>query len=501
MNFIKSKRIKYILVMFITLLVFSCDGSKDPYLVKTETIYPSDDSFKNELADIRITVGTEAFWTLSDPTKQIIETKKYDFNAENNYEMSPLELEKYQVLEEGLNIDGEVKARGLSNIIDINNLEDIYPIFMIPVNKAITLLSAEIGIEENIKNLEGHTVVNLPDGRVLIWGGKDDSGYSSKIYLYSPGKLAVETLNSNYSRAFHTATLYYLDNSDKSNPKQLRVLISGGENENGDLDIAEIFNPETGKTEELAPQPASIGINQSAVLASNNNFIYFFGGKYHDSGSEKYSNQIVSFNSVRNTFSQTGTMEKEMENTTATYIGGGKIIVAGGNAANDVFNTVYAFDANSAMITSVGNLQDKRTLHQAVLYNGKVYFIGGFSTKSGDNFTDVVRDINSATALEVSGSFLCQLAKGRGRASANFINANTIIVSGGDNGDKTSIKESEIIELRKNSCMPSLKTVSLNNPRYNSKSVLTSTGLTVIVGGLSNNDNSSSIMEVMSVIP
>ncbi len=490
---------KYIIFLLITLFIFSCGSSVTPKNVSTETIYPSDKAFLTNAADMRITVGTEAFWTLIDPSSQILESKKFDFNDTKSYKLSEINSEKYQIMEEVLNIDGETIARGLTNIINVNDLQPVYPIFLIPVNKAITLLSTEMGVDANIKNLEGHTITKLPNGKILIWGGKDVNGYTSRVYVYSPEKLAVVALNSNISRAHHTATLYYLDTSDKNNPKEPRVLISGGINNSGDIDTAEIFNPENNTIEVLPAQPVSKGINQSTIVTQSG-FIYLFGGKYLDAGVEKYSSTITSFNTIGKTFSGLANLPMELENTTATYIGGGKAIIAGGNNENTVSNKVFLFDSSISEVSVVGTLTTPRTKHSAILYNGKVYFVGGFSTHSGNTFETPVKDIEAATALETS--YICDLEEARGDATVNRINANTIIIAGGHNGDNKPITNSQIVELRKESCMKSTKTIPLNNPRYGAKSVLTSTGLTLIVGGISDsNDNSASIMEVMTIIP
>lgn len=494
---------KYIILLIATLFMFSCGGTTAPKSVSTKTIYPSDTAFLSNAADMRITAGTENFWKLSDPTENVVESKKFDFNDTKSYKLSEVNLDKYQIMEEVLNIDGETIARGISNIININNLQALYPIFLIPINKAITLLSEEMGIDKTVKNLEGHTVTKLPNGKILIWGGKDVNGYTSKVYVFSPEKLAVEALNSNIARAFHTATLYYLDTSDKNNPKKPRVLISGGINDNGYIDVAEVFNPETNNIEKLPAQVVSKKINQSTIVTQSG-FVYLLGGKYSDNGEEKYSDDIVSFNTIGKTFSElTKLPTTGLENTTATYIGGGKAIIAGGNDANTVSNKVFLFDSNTSEISLIGALQHKRTKHSAVLHNGKVYFIGGFSEHSGNTFSSPIETIEAATPSSVLN--ICDLGDiPRGDITVNKVNANTIIIAGGHNGDNKPIANSQIVELRSESCMKSVQVgeIPLNNPRYGAKSVLTSTGLTLIVGGISDdNDNSSSIMEVMTVIP
>jgi len=494
---------KYIILLLALLLVASCGESDNSTEVKTTTHTIALTDFLETASEMKVSAGRENFWKIVDEVdiaNNTLSSEIFKYKSKS-YELPSVEDKKYQITMEALDLDGFVLGRGISKLIDTENLESNYKIFMTPLNKAISTTSEETGLEQSVRNLKGHTVTNLPDGRVLIVGGEDASGFTSRVFVYSPDtQTAQELANNNKKRAYHTATFYYANPEEKTEP---RVLISGGYNIEGYVSNAEIYDPSDNSIRILAPQPISARINQAAVL-SPKGFIYLFGGKYINNESEIYSSDIVLFNTYQEVFSTSSDslLTNGVENATANYIGGNKVIIAGGNDANKVYKQVYSFDVDSRKIEEIGILNTARTMHKSVLYNNKVYFVGGFSTISGTNFSEPVSQIEAASASTVFDNVFCQLSKARGRFAMNFVNAKSIIISGGDNGDKNPILESEIVKLDKNRCDRYVTTISLNNPRHSSESVLTTTGLSVIVGGTSQNLSSDATpVEIIAVDP
>src|SRR5215469_13703358 len=83
-----------------------------------------------------------------------------------------------------------------------------------------------------------HTSTLLPNGQVLVAGGKNSAGFLASAELYNPstGEWTV-TGSMTTPRISHQATL--LPNG--------QVLVSGGNNTSGALASAELFNPSTGR--------------------------------------------------------------------------------------------------------------------------------------------------------------------------------------------------------------------------------------------------------------
>src|SRR5215212_1880550 len=83
----------------------------------------------------------------------------------------------------------------------------------------------------------GHTATRLPDGRVLIAGGENSDGTLNQAELYDASSSTFSAAASmGAERADHTATLL----------GDGRVLIVGGRNGAGALATTEIFDPNTG---------------------------------------------------------------------------------------------------------------------------------------------------------------------------------------------------------------------------------------------------------------
>jgi hypothetical protein len=103
-----------------------------------------------------------------------------------------------------------------------------------------------------------HTATLLPDGRVLITGGRNAGGYLASAETFDP---ATETFSPvagslTTARAGHSATLL----------PDGRVLLLGGRNAPGVLASAEVFTPTTGAFTAAAPGLITARMNHTATL-------------------------------------------------------------------------------------------------------------------------------------------------------------------------------------------------------------------------------------------
>ena len=78
-----------------------------------------------------------------------------------------------------------------------------------------------------------HTATLLPNGKVLVAAGVNDSGYLTSAELYDPASGSwTATVSLNTARCAHTATL--LPNG--------KVLVAGGDNQRRHLTSAELYD-------------------------------------------------------------------------------------------------------------------------------------------------------------------------------------------------------------------------------------------------------------------
>jgi Galactose oxidase, central domain/Kelch motif len=117
----------------------------------------------------------------------------------------------------------------------------------------------------------GHTATLLPNGQVLVAGGKDSAGSLAGAELYNPstGRWTV-TGSMAAPRIGHQATL--LQNG--------QVLVSGGNNTTGALASAELYNPSTGEwtatgsmTIPRTMHGATLLLNGQVLVAAGNNTV------------------------------------------------------------------------------------------------------------------------------------------------------------------------------------------------------------------------------------
>lgn len=216
-----------------------------------------------------------------------------------------------------------------------------------------------------------HTSTLLPNGKVLVAGGRDFAATSiasvASAELYDPSTgLWTVTGNLNTARRIHTATLL-------SNGK---ILVSGGEFGITDLASAELYEPSTGlwtTTGNLATardSHAATLLPNGKVLVTNGSYLTLVTPGVYD---QILIASAELYDPTTGLWTATGSSTHLHASHAAILLPIGKVIVLAGST-----NAVDLYDPNTGLWSSTGNLQAFHTFFTATLLaNGKVLIAGG----------------------------------------------------------------------------------------------------------------------------
>ncbi len=241
---------------------------------------------------------------------------------------------------------------------------------------------------------EFHTATLLANGKVLIAGGTNFNGYptwlpstaTSELYDPAAGTFTA-TGNMSVGRTNHTATLL----------PDGRVLIAGGSTSIGSgtstttqiLASTEIYNPGTG-TFSPGGDMSSPRAGQTATMLPSGK-VLIVGGQNNQGAlatSELYDPQT-------NSFVPSGSMSGPRTGHTSTLLTNGKVLVVGGGSAGNLtpgeiaaaspwLATAELYDPNTNTFAITGSMHDARIAHTAsLLSDGTVLVIGGFKDYVG----------------------------------------------------------------------------------------------------------------------
>ena len=231
-----------------------------------------------------------------------------------------------------------------------------------------------------------HTATLLPNGKVLIVGGIQNSsdGFphfgdgSNTAELYDPATGSFTPTGSMVTpRYAHTATL--LPNG--------KVLVAGGisqQNISGSPFVAnstaELYDPATSAFEP-ANSMGTVRAEHTATLLSDGKVLIAGGlSDITDSGVGIVAAEI--YDPKLGSFSPTGNMETARVEHTATLLPSGKVLVAGGGLNS---STTEVYDSATGSFTATGTMQTGRVAHTAtLLQNGKTLLAGGEGIASAE---------------------------------------------------------------------------------------------------------------------
>jgi Putative Ig domain/Galactose oxidase, central domain/Kelch motif len=258
----------------------------------------------------------------------------------------------------------------------------------------------------------GHTATLLPNGMVLVAGGRDGSYDATPLAeLYDPTSGTWSATGSLHTARYsHTATL--LPNG--------MVLVAGGYDKS-DLASAELYDPTSGTWSATGDLIAARDSHTATLLP--NDMVLVAGG--YDN-SDLASAEL--YNPASGTCSATGSLNTARHGQTATLLPNGMVLVVGGVNGGTDLASAELYDPASGTWSVTGSLAIGRSDHTATsVANGMVLVAGGFC--------DAAPGAISATELynPASGtwSYSATLSNARFRHSAILLLSGKVLVAGG----------------------------------------------------------------------
>jgi hypothetical protein len=202
----------------------------------------------------------------------------------------------------------------------------------------------------------------------------------------------AHTGSMNTARGQHGATLL----------QSGEVLVSGGVNSAGILTSAELYHPSSRKWTFTGSMHTS-RVSHTSTLLQNGQVLVSGGASGNDDSTAQTSAEL--FDLSTGAWSVTGTMHDSRASHTATLLNNGKVLVAGGESAVPggitTLSSAELYDSSTGTWTRTGSMSTSRVFHTATLLgDGEVLVAGG--NENGDGFT-LGPALSSTTQLPASG--------------------------------------------------------------------------------------------------
>jgi Kelch motif/Galactose oxidase, central domain len=189
---------------------------------------------------------------------------------------------------------------------------------------------------------------------------------------------------------------------------------------------------------------------------------------------------------LQGVFVETGSMNVGRENHTATLLGNGKVLIAGGwvhSAVDDTQETASAelYDPQSATFSPTGNMLVARSQHSATLLkNGKVLIAGGYRYQQGQQYLASAEIYDPETGtFTATGS----MSTARENHQATLLSNGQVLMTGGDYGASDPPSYPAIVEVYDPATGTFTAAGSLSAGRVGHTATLLTNGAVLVTGG------------------
>ena len=266
---------------------------------------------------------------------------------------------------------------------------------------------------------KSHTATVLSSGEVLVAGGLDPAGVplaSAELYDGGAGSWSGTTPMA-MAHYQHTMTLL---------PSGM-VLVAGGTTLDAGIlapvGNAELFNRATGSWSETGSLALARTAHTATLLGSGKVLV---AGGFDPSGNSLTSAEL--YDPMTGSFTTTGSMNRDRGFHTATLLESGQVLVAGGYGLTDgrlYGNDTELYDPALKTWTIVHSLAQTTNYTATVLQSGWVLFTGGYAQTGASLFEPGTQAV-SATAPPIVN---------RQQHTATLLPSGQLLLAGGFDGD------------------------------------------------------------------
>jgi Galactose oxidase, central domain/Kelch motif len=214
-----------------------------------------------------------------------------------------------------------------------------------------------------------HTATLLPDGRILIAGGYNNDQYLAEAEIFDPSTdITTQIASMNSPRQDHTATLL----------NDGRVLVTGGyNNERHWLNDSEIYDPASG-TWMVLPMLATHGVQHTATRMNDGRVLVVGGVDESGMGTDR----VEIFDPHTNSWWGAMPLDSDRASQTAQLLEDGRVLIVGGTGVLGYpeIGDALVYDPYANSWTPTGPMIKPRLNAQAVrLPDGRVLVAGGIN--------------------------------------------------------------------------------------------------------------------------